>query len=140
MRELIEGLVIEVDKNIAKVKLTGHSGCENCGSCSGQNEGIQSAHNSIGAKPGQRVFIKVENNNFLKAAFIMFVLPLLVIVTGLIIAELSSGILQISSVIPDTMGVVIGGVISVLTVKHFDKHIQLTQTLPIIVSIINNKA
>lgn len=139
MSESVEGLVVEVDNNIAKVKLIRHSECENCGSCSGQNEVIQSAHNNVGAKLGQRVFIKVENNNVLKAAFIMFVLPLLAIAAGIIIAELVSKIFQISSVIPDIIGVCVCVLISVTIIKHFDKHIDLTQTLPIVVDIIGKK-
>ena len=139
MSESVEGLVIETDNNIAKVKLTRHSECENCGSCSGQNEVIQRAHNKIGAKPGQRVFIEVENNNVLKAAFIVFILPLLSIAAGIIIAELVSGILQISSVVPDIIGACVCTLISVTIIKHFDKHIHLTQRLPGVVGIIGKK-
>lgn len=76
------GVVLEVSGSMAKVKATRHSDCENCGACPGNQAMVLEARNPVGAKPGQRVAFEVKEVNMLKAAFIVYMLPLVAIFLG----------------------------------------------------------
>ncbi len=116
-----EGIVLEVfGGNLAKVKTSRHNDCENCGACPGNSAMVLEALNDIGAKPGQRVAIEVKEVNMLKAAFIVYILPLIAVffgaMTGGIVAErLGSEVLwwQIA-------GGVLAFILSVAYIKYFD--------------------
>ena len=51
--------------------------CGSCESCVFQNEMKTPALNRIGAKPGQKVLIESQSSKIFKAAFLVYVLPLL---------------------------------------------------------------
>ncbi len=86
-----EGIVLEVFDGTAKVKTSRHNDCENCGACPGNSAIVLEADNSLGAKPGQRVAVEVQEVNMLKAAFIVYVLPLIAIFVGVLIGNVVAG-------------------------------------------------
>ncbi len=69
-----QGLVIEVNDDVAKIKVGRHSDCKNCGACPGNESITIYANNKIGAKSGERVIFEVKEASFLGAAFIVFIL------------------------------------------------------------------
>lgn len=74
------GTVRKLDENNAYVVVRRQSACgENCGNCSGckdkSNEIV--AKNSVGAMPGQSVVVEMESKKVLMAAFLFYMVPLL---------------------------------------------------------------
>lgn len=90
-----QGLVIEVNNDMAKIKVGRHNDCRNCGACPGNDSVIISANNKIGAKPGQRVAFEVKEDNVLKAAFVVFILPLIVAFIGALLGRAAGIILDL---------------------------------------------
>lgn len=82
MKKEQEGIVIELNSHIAKVKVARHGDCENCGACPGNNAMVLEANNAIGAKKGDHVVFELVEKNMLKAAFVVYVLPLMLIFAG----------------------------------------------------------
>lgn len=78
-----EGKVIEVKGDIAKVEIQRNTSCGTCRACWMSEEGkmVASGQNLIGAKVGQRVRLQVSGS-ILKAAFVVYILPLLGLIIG----------------------------------------------------------
>ena len=81
-----QGYIIEIVDNItAKLKLKRHSACASCGKCATTSEEkdiIVEVDNTIGAKVGDRVEVNMETINVLKAAFIVYTIPLIALLIG----------------------------------------------------------
>ena len=78
------------------------------------------ARNDIGARPGQRVAIEVQEINMLKAAFIVYILPLIAVFVGVmaggnIAQRLSSELLWFQ-----IAGGTAAFILSVVYIKYFD--------------------
>ena len=82
-----QGLVLEVIKDVAKIKVGRHNDCKNSGACPGEDSVIISANNKVGAKPGQRVVFEVKEENVLMGAFVVFVLPLIAVFVGALLGN-----------------------------------------------------
>lgn len=119
-----EGLVIEATGNIAKIKTGRHNDCKNCGACPGDNSVIVCAKNQKGAMPGQRVIFEVKETNALMAAFIVFILPLIVVSVGAMlggfIGEEVGGFRSGFEVI----GGLVGFVLAIVYIKFFDRSVN----------------
>ena len=59
--------------------------CPSCEACIYQTEFSLIAENSIGAKPGQRVRVESETGKFFKIAFLVYIIPMITMVIGLIV-------------------------------------------------------
>ena len=58
------------------------SNCGNCESCIFQSELKTLAKNSINARPGQKVIIESKSSRIYKAAMLVYILPMLLMVLG----------------------------------------------------------
>ena len=68
------------------------SNCGNCESCIFQSELKTLAKNSIDARPGQKVIIESKSSRIYKAAMLVYILPMLLMVLGYALgAALSAG-------------------------------------------------
>ena len=83
-----QGYIVDiVDKKTAKLKMQRHSACASCGKCATTSEKkdiIVEVDNTIGAQVGDRVKVNMETVNVLKAAAIVYMLPLLFLLVGTI--------------------------------------------------------
>jgi len=81
------GTVIEVQKNNkAKVLMRKHSACGDCGACQHGKENMKLniiAFNEVSAKVGDMVEVDMETQNVLGAAFIVYVIPLFMLILGI---------------------------------------------------------
>jgi len=79
-----EGLVIKVnpDEGTATVKVGRHEECSACGACAGSRQLTVEAVNEAGAALGQRVKFCLQEQQMLKGAFVVFMLPLLLAGAG----------------------------------------------------------
>jgi len=85
-----EGIVAEIEGNIARVAIVKKSGCEQCaaaGVCHPDDEEYMEASNPLGAKKGQKVKVVVAPQVYLKASIILYGIPMAALVAGAIIAK-----------------------------------------------------
>lgn len=83
--------VISTNGDIAKLEVRRVSACgEKCGSCSGgcsSSGTFIDAENSIQAKPGQFVKIETATSVIMKAAFLAYIFPLVMLITGIVLGS-----------------------------------------------------
>lgn len=83
------GKIVEIlDDNTAKVIVLRHTSCKNCGAChvgGAKSDIIVDAENDADAKLGNLVEVTMETQNVLSAAFIMYVIPLFILLLGIFI-------------------------------------------------------
>ncbi|MEN8246175.1 MAG: SoxR reducing system RseC family protein [Thermodesulfobacteriota bacterium] len=83
-----EGIVIKLGEKTAWVKTTRSSACETCdsrGSCHSGEQGKEmevEVTNSVGAAIGDRIVLYFETSSLLKAAFLLYVFPVLCMLAG----------------------------------------------------------
>lgn len=83
----INGIVVEKSADKAIVSIVRHSACAGCGACGMASESSKvkiEAINTADANVGELVSIDMKNPNLLKAAFIAYGIPLLVLIAGVL--------------------------------------------------------
>lgn len=120
MKETI-GVVLETDAATAKVKINRHGECSNCGACPGDSAMVIDVSNKICAKPGQRVIINMPENNMLKAAFAVYLMPLIAAIIGFSAGTVISTAAGINSTFMQILMTVIFVTVSIVNIKSFDK-------------------
>ena len=132
-----QGIVIEVINDMAKIKVGRHNDCSNCGACPGSDSVIISAINKVGAKPGQRVAFQMKEVNVLRAAFVVFILPLVAIFIGVLLGGFIGGYIGDKTYTFQIVGGIITFLLSLIFIKLFDKATTVNQkTQPVIISIL----
>lgn len=87
------GIVKEVSFGKAKIKLERKPICEKCGICHSEGKDFMLLEVEIGerARVGDKVRIQISAGKTLMATFIVFMIPLLALLTGIFIGYLISG-------------------------------------------------
>ncbi|MBV7276784.1 SoxR reducing system RseC family protein [Clostridiaceae bacterium UIB06] len=133
-----EGVVIEVNGEMARVKSSRHGDCKNCGACPGDNATILDVQNSLGAKPGQRVVFEMKEANMIKAAFVVYIMPLVAAFLGAVIGTWLGGKVQMSLQPFQIGGGIAAFLLALIYVKIFDKSAHSdSKMIPIITHIIS---
>ena len=132
-----QGLVIEVINNIANIKVGRHSDCSNCGACPGSDSVIISANNKIGAKVGDKVTFEMREDNVLKGAFIVFVLPLIIAFIGVLLGGFIGKYMKFNINVSQIIGGITAFLLSMIFVKLFDRAATISEkSKPEIISIL----
>ena len=132
-----QGLVIEVIDNVAKIKVGRHNDCKNCGACPGSDSVIISANNKVGAKPGQRVAFQMKEVNVLRAAFVVFILPLIAAFIGVLLGWVVGKYSGFNTHVSQIAGGIIAFLLSMIFVKLFDRSTtESEKSQPVIISIL----
>lgn len=121
MKKEEQGVVIEIKGEMAKVKSNRHGDCKNCGACPGDNATVLDVQNPIGAKPGQRVVFEIKEENMLKAAFVVYILPIISIFIGSMFGVWLAPKFGQSEKVFQIGGAIIAFILSVLYIKVFDR-------------------
>lgn len=138
MNKQQEGIVLEVIGKMAKVKASRHSDCENCGSCPGNTAIVVEAYNAAGAKPGQLVAIEIREVNMLKAAFVVYMMPLLAVFVGALAGNYVAPYIEIDSLLTSIAGGAGFFALAVWYVKHFDQVARTDERMrPVVVAILS---
>jgi len=138
MNKLQEGIILEVIGKMAKVKANRHSDCENCGSCPGNTAIVVEAINMADAKPGERVAIEIREVNMLKAAFIVYMAPLLAAFTGALAGNYAASYIGMDSLLLSIAGGVGFLILAVWYVKYFDQMARTDKRMrPVVVAILS---
>ena len=89
------GTVINCDKEIAEVAIERSEACAGCSAKSmcqpfgeKENQMIISAINNISAKKGDKVKVAVPSTTFIKASFIVYIVPIIFMLVGAFIGEI----------------------------------------------------
>ena len=121
MKNLHEGSVIKTGQGRAKIKMNRHSHCESCGSCPGANAMIYDIQDNLGVRQGAKILLYIPEKNMLKAAFVMFVLPMLItflfVFMGILIAPVVGIVPYYAGLFLGAIGIVLGFV----NVYRFEK-------------------
>ncbi|HEY3425988.1 MAG TPA: SoxR reducing system RseC family protein [Negativicutes bacterium] len=133
-----EGVVLEVAGSMAKVKTSRHNDCENCGACPGNSAMVLETRNPLGARPGQRVIVEVQEVNMLRAAFIVYVLPLIAIFAGALSGNILAERLSYAPLWFQIGGGLVAFLASVMYIKYFDYNARSNVKMqPVITSILS---
>ena len=89
-----EGIVTKVDSSTAWVKCTKSAACESCkakGFCDtmgGPDDDVEvEVINAVGAKINDRVTISFETSSLLKVSFLVYMVPVLFLILGVVIGD-----------------------------------------------------
>ncbi|MBN2041048.1 MAG: SoxR reducing system RseC family protein [Spirochaetes bacterium] len=89
-----EGTVVRVEGNRARVLATRGSACESCGSRSlchpfgGNSKNVEiEAINAANARVGNVVNISIQSSTVMKAAFIVYMIPILMLFAGVFLGK-----------------------------------------------------
>ena len=91
-----EGIITKIYSSTAWVKCTKSAACESCsakGFCdtmggSGSNDDVEvEAINAVGAKVDDRVTISFETSSLLKVSFLVYMVPVLFLILGVVIGD-----------------------------------------------------
>jgi sigma-E factor negative regulatory protein RseC len=141
MNKQQEGIVLEVNGRTARVKASRHSDCENCGACPGNQAIVVEALNAAGAKPGQRVAIEIQEVNMLKAAFVVYMVPLLAAVAGALAGNYASVCLGTGSMPAAITGGVVFFALAIWYIRYFDHAARTDERMrPVIVEILSKNS
>ncbi|CEJ74937.1 regulator of the sigma(E) factor [[Clostridium] sordellii] len=138
------GYVIElVDGTTAKIKMQKHSACAACGKCASSTDKkdiIVEVDNNIGAKVGDYVEVNMDSVNVIKAAAIVYIVPLIALLGGTIISYGIFNFIDIGmnkEVLSGFIGIVLT-IISYLLIKSKDRKFRESRNyIPIITKVIN---
>lgn len=137
MNQQHEGVVLSVSGNMAQVKASRHSDCENCGSCPGSSAIVVDAQNPVGARPGQRVLVEVRELGMLKSAFVVYMIPLIATFAGAVLGDYLAGWLARDPLWFQVGGAGLAFVGAVLYIRYFDQNASADATMqPVIVRIL----
>lgn len=124
------GKITSTYNNLAKIEITPNASCEKCKICDiGENgQRIVEATNSIKAQVGNIVKLEMNSTIITKAAFIMYLLPLILMFIGFAVGNKLAIILNLEKYLE--LFVAIFGIISLLGaylgIKIYDRKISLT--------------
>lgn len=106
-----QGIVIRTDEGGAWVKTIKTGACEGCsakGACHAADGGEEmevKAINEAGAKVGDRIVLNFETGSLLKATFLIYMFPVLLLIIGAVIGQEAGSYLDIN---PSGLSAVIG--------------------------------
>jgi sigma-E factor negative regulatory protein RseC len=118
-----QGFVSSTVGQRAVIQLTRHTACGDCGACQLGEENMQlqvEVINKIGAQNGDRVEIEMSDEKVLKAAFIVYIIPLIALFVGMGLVQLLFGQLQIVEGLSAIAGISLM-VLSFLFIRRADK-------------------
>jgi len=131
-----EGIVLELRGEYALVRPTAHTGCDSNYCC--QGEGVQKIHlemkNEINAVVGDRVIFKAREGDMLIAAFIVFILPFILVFLGVVLGYNMSELFRINATVTAIVGGIVFFVISIIIIKMCENYAAKNTSLkPIII-------
>lgn len=106
-----QGIVLRTDSEAAWVKTVRSSACEGCtakGSChsTGSNDEMEvKALNTAGARAGDRIVLSFETASLLKATFLIYVFPIIMLIIG---AALGQALASLIASSPTGISVLLG--------------------------------
>lgn len=123
------GVVIKNDGQSIEVQMQSSAACESCGACFMDKSKLQvlSVQQSVPVKPGEIVEIEISPGFAVQSAFLLFFLPLLMMILGYYLFNLLINFPGLNGVYEGIIGAVLGLVLTYLGVFLYDKHLLKSQ-------------
>ncbi|HHY77073.1 MAG TPA: SoxR reducing system RseC family protein [Clostridiales bacterium] len=139
------GKIIEINGGMAKILIVRHTACGNCGACQVGRENLNmilTTENTVGGKPGDLVEIELKTENFLYASFIMYGIPLIGLIIGLLGGYYGGRIFgydeNISQIIAAITGILFMS-IGYICIKALDPKIKrMNKFKPVLIRLVND--
>ncbi|HEX9021754.1 MAG TPA: SoxR reducing system RseC family protein [Nitrospirota bacterium] len=138
-----EGIVAEIEGDVAKVSILKKSACEQCaasGVCHPGDTELMEAVNPLGAKKGQKVKVVVAPQMYLKASIILYGVPMAVFIAAAILGK-NLAVKFGAEANSDLWAFVAGAVslvVSFFFIRLYNKKVEKTQQYkPVIVEILS---
>lgn len=108
---------------VVRIRESACSGdCHKCSGCGAAKQTVLfTAHNPIGAQPGDSVVVESDTAAVLKGAALLYVLPLVTFLAGYILGENLWG----RGILVSILGFVLG----MLPIKLYDRHLAKKETV-----------
>lgn len=141
--EEIGEVVSVINEKIVKISLKRHSSCDKCGVCGmGTKPEITFlAENTIGAKPGDRIVLKMETGTLFKAAFLVYTLPLIMLIVGFLFGDLGARFIGLNTSTSENIGILTGFILLGSTyyyIRRLDRRTNFTKNFqPRLIKIID---
>lgn len=136
MGKQTKGIVTKTYGEFALVRPTAHTGCDSSYCCQGDGvkKVILEMMNEINASVGDEVIFEAKEGGMIKAAFILFVLPFVMVFIGAAGGYKASEVLLINT----TVGAIAGSILlfasSIVIIKLYDKSASKNpKLLPVII-------
>jgi sigma-E factor negative regulatory protein RseC len=106
-----EGVVLRTDSGAAWVKTVRSSACEgctareSCHSMGGERDREVKAINTAGARVGDRITLSFETASLLKATFLIYVFPIILLIVGAAIGQVLAPLIELG---PSVLSVLLG--------------------------------
>jgi sigma-E factor negative regulatory protein RseC len=106
-----QGIVLRIDADAAWVKTVRTSACEGCtakGTCHTTEDGQDmevKAINSAGASVGDRIVLSFETASLLKATFLLYIFPIILLIAGAALGQALAPFIEFS---PSAVSVLLG--------------------------------
>ncbi|MBF4693736.1 SoxR reducing system RseC family protein [Fusibacter ferrireducens] len=95
------GIIVKEMGQYSKVKLMRHTACGNCGAChlgDDQKDVHLIALNDVHGEEGDLVEVVMGTDSVLKAAFIMYIIPLAALLIGVFLGQPIFGMMNLSNI------------------------------------------
>lgn len=132
------GRIVEIVGDKAKVLVKRGEVCGKCGGCgislSGKGENYLQALNTVNATVGQTVRVTSDTGQVLKASFVVYIVPILSLLTGIWLGQLLDG---------DLSGLILGVVfllLSYLVVRAYDRKVACGKAQAAVVEVLEEPA
>lgn len=140
-----EGIVMETQGDIARVAIMTKSACEKCaasGTCHpGGGDSLMEASNPLNARKGQRVKVVLAPQVYLKAAIIIYGIPVTAFIAGAIVAK-NLALRYAGEQGSDLWAFLVGAlclVVSFFFIRGYNKRVERTREYkPVIVEILGD--
>lgn len=120
------GRVVALQGNHAEVVVERSEMCNKCGACTVLSSGQMqaSALNEVGARIGERVAIELGEGSVLKAAALVYVVPLIAFIAAYLLGAALAGALGASA---DAVGIpagIAGLIVAFLVLSRYDRSLR----------------
>ena len=141
-----QGVVLRTDSQTVWVKTVRSGACEGCsakGSChtmgGGQDMEVK-ALNTAGARVGDRIVLSYETPSFLKATFLIYVFPIILLIAGALLGQMLAASLDLN---PTAISIILGFAfffIALIIVKsRANKMAPKNEYQPKVIKILNRR-
>ena len=131
------GFIMNLDGDLAKVRVAPNAECDNCGACDIKHMEIL-AYNAVNASPGQKVKFTMANDGMVKISFMIFAMPLLAVFAGLYSGSVISSLFSLNQAALMTAGVALFLGTAIAIIYYYDKKYKLNKSnFPQIIEVIN---
>lgn len=122
------GVVVKKDKSGVEIQMQPSEACEGCNLCSRDASLFQTLHipQKINCEPGERVDVEIDPRFALKSAFLIFFLPLVMLVLGYYLFPALVDIPGMNAVYQGIIGALLGIALTYVGVHFYDRHLQKT--------------